>query len=132
MYNHSDLEERLRKMLQAPLSGPKARKFENGGSTDPEKTDVKKKRFRLMTPEEVAAEGLPTEESYERGEVPRATFEEQIDIWSQKADEAAEKFGQQSVQHRRYIRMMEDLVRQQKLEEVRGREKRKTIRAPRM
>ena len=124
MYNHSDLEERLRKMMQAPLSGPKARKFEDGGSTDPEKeeeTGVRKRRFRYMTPEEVEAEGLPTEDSYERGEVPRATFKQQLDIYSQQAEEAGKKFGEGSMQQKRFINLMDSMLKQQALEKVRSR-----------
>jgi len=107
-----------------PIKGKRRnpnRVFENGGSTDPEKTGVKKRRFRYMTPEEVAAEGLPTEESYERGELPRATFRQQLDIYSQQAEEAGKKFGEGSAQQKKFIRLMDNMLKQQALERVRSR-----------
>ena len=113
MYNHSDLEERLRKMLQAPLPGPKARKFENGGSTDPEKeedTAVGRKRFRVLTPEEVRELGLDKEGSTENAS-PTTDISRQIEILSQQADQLEEKFGRESSQRLRVVREMEQLLK---------------------
>lgn len=113
MYNHSDLEERLRKMLQAPLSGPKARKFENGGSTDPEKeedTAVGRKRFRVLTPEEVRERGLDKEGSTETFS-DKADLPTQIEIMSQQADELERKFGRESLERLRVVKEMERLIK---------------------
>lgn len=112
MYNHSDLEERLRKLLQAPLPGPKARKFENGGSTDPEKeedTAVGRKRFRVLTPEEVRERGLDKEGSTEPAE--EADLSMTIEILSQQADELEQKFGRESKERLRVVDQMERLIK---------------------